>query len=59
MILVHHGHIDHKAMRKAALTVHELNASLRAEGCTGPEDVLLAVLENNGHITVVPRKQEG
>ena len=46
-------------MRKAALTVHELNASLRAEGCTGPEDVLLAVLENNGHITVVPRKQEG
>lgn len=59
IILVHHGHIDHRAMRQAQMTVHELNASLRAEGCVGPEEVLIAVLENNGHVTVVPKKTNG
>jgi uncharacterized membrane protein YcaP (DUF421 family) len=57
LILVHHGHIDRRAMRKAQMTVHELNAALRNEGLAGPEDVLLAVLENNGRITVLPRKE--
>jgi uncharacterized membrane protein YcaP (DUF421 family) len=56
IILVHNGHIDHRAMGEAQMTVHELNASLRAEGCVGAEEVLIAVLENNGKITVVPKK---
>lgn len=59
IILIHHGHIDHHAMREAQMTVHELIASLRAEGCIGPEGVLIAVLENNGKITVIPRKTGG
>lgn len=59
VILVHQGHILHGAMQKAQMTVHELNSSLRAEGCAGPEHVLIAVLENNGHITVVPKDTNG
>ena len=34
---------------------HELEASLRAHGCAGPEEVRFAVLENNGQLTVIPR----
>jgi len=54
VILVHNGRIDHEAMRHVQMTTHELESSLRAEGCVGPEDVRFAVLENNGHVTVIP-----
>jgi len=54
-ILVHGGHVDHAAMRRCQMTMHELDAALRAEGCCGPEEVRYAVLENNGHVTVIPK----
>lgn len=59
IILVHGGHVDRKAMRRAQMTMHELEAALRAEGCCGPSDVRFALLENNGHVTVIPRKSAG
>jgi uncharacterized membrane protein YcaP (DUF421 family) len=59
IILVHNGHIDHRAMREAQMTMHELNAALRADGCVGAEEVMIAVLENNGKITAVPKKANG
>ncbi len=55
VVLVHNGKIIHKAMQEVKMTTHELNASLRAGGCTSPEEVLVAVLENSGQITVIPR----
>jgi uncharacterized membrane protein YcaP (DUF421 family) len=54
-ILVHGGHVDHDAMRRCQMTMHELEAALRAEGVCGPEEVRYAVLENNGHVTVIPK----
>lgn len=54
IILIHNGKIDHAAMRKVQLTTHELDASLRAAGCAGPEAVRFAVLENTGRISVIP-----
>ncbi len=56
VILVHDGRVDRKAMRKVQLTMHELDAALRSESCAGVEDVRFAVLENNGQITVIPKK---
>ena len=58
VIIVHDGKIDHLAMRKVQMTNHELEASLRAEGCAGPEQVRFAVLENNGHVTVIPMHEK-
>ena len=55
-ILIHGGHIDSKAMRRVKMTMHELESALRAEGYCGPQDVRFALLENNGHITVVPKR---
>ncbi len=54
VILVHDGQVYHDALRKVQMTMHELNAALRAEGCGSAEEVRFAVLENNGHVTVVP-----
>jgi uncharacterized membrane protein YcaP (DUF421 family) len=56
-ILVHNGKIDHQAMRRVQMTLHELEASLRNNGCAGPEEVRFAVMENTGQITVI-RKQK-
>ena len=53
-IIIHNGKVYEGVMRRAQLTHHELNAALRQAGCTCPEEVLAAVLENNGSISVVP-----
>lgn len=56
VILIHEGKVNHRAMNHMRMTMHELNAALRAEGCTGPEEIHLAVLENNGKVSVMQKK---
>jgi len=56
-ILIHNGQLYEQVMRDAKLTRHELNSALRQSGCECVEEVRTAVLENNGSISVVPRKQ--
>jgi len=58
VVLIHNGKIITKAMEEVKMTHHELNAALRAGGCTCPDEVLVAVLENSGNVTVIPRKRE-
>jgi uncharacterized membrane protein YcaP (DUF421 family) len=55
-ILIHNGKLFTEVMERAHLTHHELNASLRKEGCACIEDVHYAILENNGQISVHSRK---
>jgi uncharacterized membrane protein YcaP (DUF421 family) len=54
-VVIHNGRIFEEVMRSAKLTHHELSAALRRSGCTCAEDVQVAVLENNGSISIVPR----
>jgi uncharacterized membrane protein YcaP (DUF421 family) len=54
-VLIHNGTLYDQVLYDAKLTRHELNAALRGAGCECVEDVRLAVLENNGSISVVPR----
>jgi uncharacterized membrane protein YcaP (DUF421 family) len=53
IMLIHNGHVDQMAMKKAQMTMEELEAALRAEGYSCPVDVRFAVLENNGHLTAI------
>ena len=53
--LIHDGHILADNLRRAKLTIHELNAALRAEGVAGCEAVHVAMLENTGKISIVTR----
>ena len=53
--LIHDGCIDHQALNSCKLTVHELNAALRAEGVGSLENVHVAMLENTGRISVIQR----
>jgi uncharacterized membrane protein YcaP (DUF421 family) len=54
-LLIHSGRVDHAAMRRCQMTMHELEAALRAGGCCGPDTVRFALLENNGQVTVIPK----
>ena len=55
-VLIHNGRLFTDVLEREKLTHHELNAALRAAGCASIEEVHYALLENNGQITVQPRK---
>ena len=55
-VLIHNGTLFKEVMERSQLTHHELDAALRQAGCTSIGDVHSAILENNGAISVVPRK---
>lgn len=54
-ILIHNGKLDEKAMRDEKLTHHELMAALRDAGCSSIDQVHIAIMENNGRISILPR----
>src|SRR5689334_19445433 len=55
-VLIHNGKLYDKVLRRAKLTHHELNAAIRQGGCACVSDVHVAVLENNGSISVVAKR---
>jgi uncharacterized membrane protein YcaP (DUF421 family) len=54
-ILIHNGKLFEDVMKHAQLTHHELTSAMRQAGCEAVDEVHVAVLENNGSITVTPR----
>jgi uncharacterized membrane protein YcaP (DUF421 family) len=54
-LLIHNGMLYDQVLHDAKLTRHELNSALRQAGCDSVDEVKLAVLENNGSISVVAR----
>jgi len=55
-VLIHNGKLFTEVMEREQLTHHELNAALRAAGCTSVEEVHYAILENNGRVSVQAKK---
>jgi uncharacterized membrane protein YcaP (DUF421 family) len=54
-VLIHNGRLFEDILRAERLTHHELHAALRRGGCSCVEHVHVAILENNGQISVVPK----
>ena len=57
IVLIHNGWLYDTMLERANITPHEHNSALRQAGCGCVEDVHYAVLENNGAISVVARKE--
>jgi uncharacterized membrane protein YcaP (DUF421 family) len=53
-LLIHNGRVDEHALNKEQLTHHELMSALRRAGCMDIAQVHVAILENDGQITVLP-----
>lgn len=52
-VLINNGVLNERAMSKARLSCQELEAALRQRGCETIEEVRVAILENNGAISVI------
>jgi uncharacterized membrane protein YcaP (DUF421 family) len=57
-VLIHNGRLYEGVLRAKRLTHHELMAALRRCGCGDIEHVHVAILENNGQISVVPKRAD-
>lgn len=57
-VLVRHGEVNSKLMRKELLSTDDLEAALRASGCLHLHEVERATIETNGQITVVLKRRE-
>lgn len=51
-VLIHDGKLFEEVMNEAKLTRHELDSTLRQSGYFKIKEVKLAILENNGRVTV-------
>ena len=58
-LLIHNGHILYANLRKERVTLDDLHAALRRNGIADAEHVRVAVLEENGGISVIPRQAGG
>ena len=51
-VLIHNGELYKDVMEQERLTQHELDAALRRQGVSNISHVRMAMIENNGEITV-------
>ncbi|MBX2987292.1 MAG: DUF421 domain-containing protein [Bdellovibrionaceae bacterium] len=57
-VLISDGKKCRKSIESERITDKELMAALREHDCEGISDVKLAILETNGDITVIPKKEK-
>jgi len=58
-VLIHNGKVVERVMARVQLTHHELMAAVRQCGCASMDDVHLAIIENNGSVSVIPWASRG
>ncbi|MCI4135716.1 DUF421 domain-containing protein [Bacillus vallismortis] len=56
-VLIRNGDIDEQGLRKERLTVNELFGKLREKGYADPADIDLAIIEETGEVSVIPKEE--
>ncbi|HIE1099536.1 MULTISPECIES: YetF domain-containing protein [Stenotrophomonas] len=56
VVIARDGRLFETVLRREQVTRADFEAAMRQQGCLGVEDVALALLEINGHITIIPSK---
>lgn len=56
VVIARDGRLFDAVLRREQVTRADFEAAMRQQGCLDVEDVELALLEINGHITIIPRK---
>lgn len=55
-VLIRHGHLDQKELERVRISIDELISEIRQAGIALPDDVDYAILEQNGKISIIPKK---
>ena len=58
-VLIHNGRILHDALARERITLEDLHAAMRRAGVLDASGVRVAVLEENGGISVIPHTTTG
>lgn len=58
VLIARDGKMLPSVLRRELVTQADLDAAMRQQGCLRIEDVALAFLEINGHITIVPKSDD-
>ncbi|KYD04771.1 DUF421 domain-containing protein [Bacillus atrophaeus] len=56
-VLIRNGDIDERGLRKEKLTINELLGKLREKGFADPADIDLAIIEETGVVSVIPKEE--
>ena len=56
-VIIQHGKLDQKALCELRLSVEELMSEIRQQGLTELSQVECAILEKNGKLTILPKRQ--
>ena len=56
VILIRDGCIDQQMMRKERYSIDDLMSQLHGKDLSSPEEVAFAILENNGTLSILPKK---
>ncbi len=55
VIVINQNGIDYKAVQKLNLSIDDILESLRSAGYFSPDEVLFAIMETNGKVSVLPK----
>ncbi|HET7873981.1 MAG TPA: YetF domain-containing protein [Methylomirabilota bacterium] len=55
-VIIKHGRVLRTSLRRERLSLPELRAALREHGVVSMRDVRYAILEEDGHVSVIPRQ---
>lgn len=58
VLLARDGQVYRDVLRRELISHEDFEKAMREAGCLDMADIQLAVLENNGHITLVPRQKQ-
>ena len=58
VVIARDGRLFDAVLRREQVTLSDFDAVLRQQDCVGVEEVELALLEINGHITIIPRRKD-
>lgn len=58
MVLIKEGVISQTALKTIRMTVEDLSEALRQQGVFNPDDVEFALIEPNGHLSVVLKQEK-
>jgi uncharacterized membrane protein YcaP (DUF421 family) len=57
--LARHGRCIREVMHQELVTTSELTEAMRSNGCASIADIRVAILENNGQISIIKREAQG
>jgi uncharacterized membrane protein YcaP (DUF421 family) len=56
-VLIRNGDIDQKGLKKVRMPMNELLSHLRVKGYTDTQNIALAVMEETGSLSVIPKSE--